>query len=184
MIRSKEEMLASQRIQGAREALGLSVERVAAELSLGLPWYRDLEANSEEVFSNISLAHLQLLAYVLQVEPACILLGAAATAPIRRSQFSDVKAALHDKMEALAIDPGDNLDKERPADHGERGVISIHEADCVRLDHAARSRPARSKRRANARSSPTPPAPTCKAGAEGEAGSFLPLLGHDCLRMP
>jgi transcriptional regulator with XRE-family HTH domain len=105
MSRSKEEMLASQRIQRAREALGLSVERVAAELSLGLPWYRDLEANSEEVFSNISLAHLQLLAYALQVEPARILLGDAATALNRRGEFGDVKLALNDKMKALALNP-------------------------------------------------------------------------------
>ena len=49
---------------------------------------------------------------------------------------------------------GDNLDKMRPTDRGERGVISIYEVNFVPLSDAARSRPARSNRRASMRFSP------------------------------
>ena len=104
MTRSKEEMLASQRVQRAREALGLSVQQVAAELHLGLPWYCDIESDSDEVFSNISLAHLQLLGYALQTEPVRILLGEAAAVPNRRGEFQDVRVALNHKMNALGLD--------------------------------------------------------------------------------
>jgi transcriptional regulator with XRE-family HTH domain len=104
MDRSREERLASERIRRAREALQLSVEYVAAELHLGLPWYRDIESDSEELFSNLSLAHLQLLGCVLHSEPMHLLLGEDAQAPDRRGEFRDVQVALNQKMDALGLD--------------------------------------------------------------------------------
>ena len=60
---------ASERIRKAREEIGLTAEQVAQRLSLSVAWYHDLESYSDEVFSNISLAHLQLLAGIIRIEP-------------------------------------------------------------------------------------------------------------------
>ena len=104
MDRSKEEQSAPERIRHARERLGLSTAQVAERLGPPLAWYRDVESYPEEVFSNVSLAHLQLLGDVLRLEPSRILLGESATVPSRRGEFQDVTTALNRKMVAEGLD--------------------------------------------------------------------------------
>ena len=95
---------ASERIRKAREEIGLTAEQVAQRLSLSVAWYHDLESYSDEVFSNISLAHLQLLAGIIRIEPRHILLGEQTPAPRVSGQFQDVSDGLKRKMIARGID--------------------------------------------------------------------------------
>jgi transcriptional regulator with XRE-family HTH domain len=104
MDRSKEEQAAPERIRQARERLGLSIAQVAERLGRPLAWYRDIESYPEEVFSDLSLAHLQLLGDILCLEPSRILLGDSATSPPRRGEFRDVMIALNRKMAAEGLD--------------------------------------------------------------------------------
>lgn len=100
-----EEQLASERIRKAREKLGLSAEQVAEGLSLPVAWYRDLESYPDEVISNISLAHLQLLGGILGIDPRHILLGEKVSAPKERGNFQDVSTGLNRIMIEKGLDP-------------------------------------------------------------------------------
>jgi hypothetical protein len=91
------------RMRGARERLGLTPEAVASKMGLAAPWYYDLEAYPDEVFSTVSLAHLQVLGQTLELEPAKILVGGTSS-PIHRREFRDVVDGLERRMESEGLD--------------------------------------------------------------------------------
>jgi transcriptional regulator with XRE-family HTH domain len=91
------------RIRGAREGLRLTPEEVASKIGLSAPWYYDLEAYPDEVFSTVSLAHLQVLGQTLGLEPAKILIGET-TSPTDRREFRDVVDGLQRRIEAEGLD--------------------------------------------------------------------------------
>jgi transcriptional regulator with XRE-family HTH domain len=99
-----EEQGAPDRIRQARERLGLSMAQVAERLGRSLAWYRDVESYPDELFSNVSLAHLQLLGDILGLEPSRILLGDSATPSSRRGEFQDVTTVLNRKMAVEGLD--------------------------------------------------------------------------------
>ncbi len=99
------------RMRAARERLGLTPEEVASKMGLSAPWYYDLEAYPDEVFSTVSLAHLQVLGQTLGLEPATILVGDGAP-PMDRGEFRDVADGLERRMSSEGLDAktlGDRL---------------------------------------------------------------------------
>jgi transcriptional regulator with XRE-family HTH domain len=91
------------RMREARERLGLTPEQVASKMGLAVRWYHDLEAYPDEVFSTVSLTHLQILGQTLGLEPAMILVGDAPP-PMDRRGFRDVVDALERRMESERLD--------------------------------------------------------------------------------
>ena len=87
----------------ARERRGLTAEEVASQVGLSAPWYHDLEAYPDEVFSTVSLAQLQALGRTLGLEPATILAGDGAP-PIDRREFGDVARGLQRRMDVEGLD--------------------------------------------------------------------------------
>jgi hypothetical protein len=102
---------ASSRLREARERLGLAADEVARQARLPAPWYHDLEARPDEVFSTLSLAQLQSLGGVLGLELVVILAGDAAL-PGERRRFEDVTDGLRRRMGSEGLDAealGDRL---------------------------------------------------------------------------
>src|SRR6187551_2313661 len=62
-------MQACQRLKAARLHAGLSETQIAEQVGLPEAWYFDLEGFPDELFSNLSLAHLQLVADAVHVSP-------------------------------------------------------------------------------------------------------------------
>ena len=91
------------RMRGARERLGLTPEEVAGKMGLAAPWYYDLEAYPDEVFSTVSLAHVLVLGQTLGLEPAKILVGDTTSSTDRR-EFRDVVKGLEHRMESEGLD--------------------------------------------------------------------------------
>ena len=91
------------RLRGARERLGLTLEEVANRMGLSARWYYDLEAYPDEVSSTVSLAHLQVLGQTLGLEPATILVGET-TSPTDRGGFRDVVDGLERRMKSEGLD--------------------------------------------------------------------------------
>lgn len=94
---------ANERMRAARERLGLTPEQVANQIGLNAPWYYDLEAYPDEVFSTISLEHLRLLGRALALEPATILVGDASQ-PAAPKTFADIAEGLRRQMAADGLD--------------------------------------------------------------------------------
>jgi len=65
----------SARLRAAREQRGLTPQQIAAAVGLPVEWYHDLESYPEEMFSNVSLAHLQALCMTVNIKPQALLLG-------------------------------------------------------------------------------------------------------------
>ena len=91
------------RIRAARERLGLTPEEVASTIGLSALWYYHLEADPDEVFSNLSLRHLQRLGQALGLEPTNILVDNAKP-PTQRIEFRDVVVRLQRRMELEGFD--------------------------------------------------------------------------------
>src|SRR4051794_8317401 len=91
------------RIQAARERLGVTPKEAASAMGLSSAWYDHLELVPTEVFSNLSLAHLKALGQTLGLEPATILVGDGAPCPQHRP-FKDVADGLRRQMESAHLD--------------------------------------------------------------------------------
>jgi transcriptional regulator with XRE-family HTH domain len=91
------------RLRGARERLGLTPEEVASKVGLSAAWYYDLEAYPDEMFSTLSLAHLQALGRALGLDPKRILFGDTAS-PDASQGFRDVVDALERRMKLEGLD--------------------------------------------------------------------------------
>jgi transcriptional regulator with XRE-family HTH domain len=64
----------STQLRQLRESHTFTSQELAARIGLPEPWLRDLEAYDDEMYCNISLAHLQRLALLLGVSVAKLLL--------------------------------------------------------------------------------------------------------------
>lgn len=62
-------MQACKRLEAARLRAGLSEAQIAKHVGLPEAWYCDLEGFPDELFLNVSLAHLQLIADAVRVSP-------------------------------------------------------------------------------------------------------------------
>ena len=91
------------RIRAARQRLGLTPQQVARTMGLSALWYDHLETDPDEVFSNLSLAHIKALGQTLGLEPAEILVGDG-TPPMERRDFRDVVVGLQRRMETEGLD--------------------------------------------------------------------------------
>lgn len=115
----------SARLKELREGRGLTSRELAARIGLPEPWLHDLEAYDDEMYCNVSLAHLQRLALLLGVSAAQLLLGDAAKTSGERVAFSrivdrlrDVLAARGESPEAFGVRVGWEVDRvlDQPAD--------------------------------------------------------------------
>ena len=93
-------------IREARQAAGLDKETLAALLGPGLAWYERLESRDDAVFSDLSLAHLSILAGLLDTTPRALLAGPASPESGALS-FRSLAAALQARAEAT----GTSLDE-------------------------------------------------------------------------
>ena len=90
-------------IRAAREAMGLGKEELAERLGPGLEWYNELERDDAAAFTNISLAHLTVLATVLDTSPRALLVGPAAPTPIAGHSFRALATALQARAKASGL---------------------------------------------------------------------------------
>jgi transcriptional regulator with XRE-family HTH domain len=104
------------RLVAARRKSGFSPADVAARVGLPEPWYRDLEADSDELFSNVSLARLQVLCNTVAIEPLTLLTNQTPVAEERRVGFGQLvdllnhwREASGDSVDALSVEVGWNL---------------------------------------------------------------------------
>ena len=91
---------AGDRILAARERAALSEEEAAAHAGLPLAWYRDLEHDPGEVWSNASLANLRDLGRAIGLSVRQILEGDRAGAPLRTVTPSELAAAIRASVDA------------------------------------------------------------------------------------
>ena len=68
----------NQRIQNARERLGLKQEQVAESVGISSDWYRDLEGSPKEIGMTLDIRQVQKLCQTLQIEPYDLLAPADA----------------------------------------------------------------------------------------------------------
>jgi transcriptional regulator with XRE-family HTH domain len=81
-----------------RTKVGLSIKEVAERIGLSIDWYRDLESYPDEIFTTISLAHLELLGKILNVEPLKLLRGENCLIPDKQISFAELSASLNNMM--------------------------------------------------------------------------------------
>jgi hypothetical protein len=86
------------RLAELRERRGLTTAEIAARVGMPEPWVRDLEAEDEELYCNITLADLQRLAGVLGASAAELLLAEPGTG--ERVAFAGVVARLRSTLAA------------------------------------------------------------------------------------
>jgi transcriptional regulator with XRE-family HTH domain len=79
---------AGDRLTNARLRAGLTLEAAAERAGIPVASYRDLENDPAELFSNVSLAHLQGIGIALTVSPAEFLVGHALAVSLRRNSVS------------------------------------------------------------------------------------------------
>lgn len=63
------------RLSAARALAGQSEMEAAAAVGLSLAWYYDLEADNEELLSNLTLLQISTLARFLRIDPVWLLTG-------------------------------------------------------------------------------------------------------------
>jgi transcriptional regulator with XRE-family HTH domain len=96
------------RLTDARLRAGLTVEAAAERAGIPIAWYRDLENDPDELFSNIALAHLQGIGIALGVSPAEFLVGhPLAVSPAEELGFAE----LVERLEARRIQAGLSADE-------------------------------------------------------------------------
>jgi transcriptional regulator with XRE-family HTH domain len=93
-------------IQAARLHAGLTEDELGTRFGLGVDAYRDLEHDANEAYSNLSLAHLSMLAHLLGVQPNALVLPGD-----QRIQTDLSFEALSAALEQLHISRGESLDQ-------------------------------------------------------------------------
>ena len=95
----------SAKIRELRENLNLSEKDVATRIGLDIHWYCDIEAYEDEVFSNVSIAHLASIAAVLEVSLSKLILGNCASSSTKIN-FAELTNCLSRKFQEskLSID--------------------------------------------------------------------------------
>jgi len=89
-----------ERIQEARERAGLTAQEVASAAGLSVNWYLDVEHDDGEVTSNLSLAHLGIIARTLGLSPLEIIEPASTPLPGPSLLLSELAARAQAKMKA------------------------------------------------------------------------------------
>jgi transcriptional regulator with XRE-family HTH domain len=90
----------SEQLRTLRERRGLTSTELAGRIGLPVPWFRDLEAYDDEMYGNVSLAHLQRLALLLGVSVAQLLMVDPSQASGQRISFAHVVDRLRDTLAA------------------------------------------------------------------------------------
>jgi transcriptional regulator with XRE-family HTH domain len=93
----------AQRFLRAREALGLSMDEVAAQWGQQPSMYWDLEFHDSEAFDVISVSDLVTLAAILRVSIMHLLFGDDPSSPLPTTTYAEVVRRLTARMDAVGI---------------------------------------------------------------------------------